>query len=247
MEPISVGTAVCVGEVIDKAREEGKIVEATTTGTFMMPDGDKSYNTFLEMLRDQPMKADVAPLIVDDTEFEKLKEKYQSIDIHSKVGRFEELKAAGKTFNEAHRISYAETVSNVDTNPVDLMSMAVSEDAGFPLDQMDAYDADFKKMYEDMFSRTSEMGVMGAGDFEARLAALQNELSNTKVENPNGGCIDLISSGGSSVHASQRPATPFCTDVPVFGAGAFVSIPEAGSYEGDAKVDDERSGTPVDA
>jgi hypothetical protein len=191
MEPISVGTAVCVGEVIDKAREEGKIVEATTTGTFMMPDGDKSYNTFLEMLRDQPMPPD--PVFKDE-----------------------------------------------DVLPT-------IEDAGFPLDQMDAYDADFKKMYEDMFSRTSEMGVMGAGDFEARLATLQNELSNTKVENPNGGGIDLISSGGSSVHASQRPATPFCADVPVFGAGAFVSIPEAGSYAGGAKVDDERSGTPVDA
>ena len=121
------------------------------------------------------------------------------------------------------------------------------EDAGFPLDQMDEYDIAFKKMYEDMFSRSSELGVMGAGDFEARLKSLQNELSNSKVDNPNGGGTGLVSSGGPPVHAFERAPTPFCIDVPTAFAGAFVPLPEAGGYASDAKVDDERSGAPVDA
>ena len=53
-----IGTAVCVGEVIDRLREEGGVMEATTPGTFMTIEGDKVYPTFLDMLRDQPMMPD---------------------------------------------------------------------------------------------------------------------------------------------------------------------------------------------
>lgn len=191
MEPLAVGTAVCVGEVLDRLREEGGVMEATTPGTFMMIEGDKVYPTFLEMLRDQPQLPDPV---------------FKEGDI-----------------------------------------LPTIEDAGFPLDQMDAYDSEFKKMYEDMFSRSSEMGVMGAGDFEARLAALQNELSNSKVENPNGGSIGLVSPGGPPLHAFERAPTPFCHTLQVTGTGAFVPPPEEGSYASDSKADDERAGAPVDA
>ena len=233
-EPLSVPTSVGFGM-------EGKFILPGETQEF------KEYATAQEMIQDQPPKPDVPRYVANEEEFEKLKEKVKGVDIHAKIGRVQELEAEGKTFDEAFKIYCYESSAAEVANPIDLMSMAVSEDAGFPLDQMDAYDEDFKKMYEDMFSRSSEMGVMGAGDFEARLAALQNELSNTKVVNPNGGSIVFVSFGGSSVHAPQRPSTPFCASVPVLSTGDFVSIPEAGSYEGGAKVDDKRSGTPVDA
>jgi hypothetical protein len=190
-QAISVGTAVCTGEVIDRLRESGGVMEATTPGLFMMPEGDKEYSSFLEMLRDQPQLPD--PVF----------------------------------------------------KPGDILPTI--EDAGFPLDQMDEYDIAFKKMYEDMFSRSSELGVMGAGDFEARLRALQNELSNSKVENPNGGSIGLVSPGGPALHAFERAPTPFCHTVQVPSAGAFIPPPEEGGYAHDAKVDDERDGAPVDA
>ena len=188
---LSVGTAVCTGEVLDRIREEGGIMEATTPGLFMMPEGDKEYRTFIEMLRDQPPLPD--PVF----------------------------------------------------KPGDILPTI--EDAGFPLDQMDEYDIAFKKMYEDMFSRSAEMSVMGAGDFEARLAVLQNELSNSKVENPNGGSIGLVPTRGPALHAFERAPTPFCHTMQVAGAGAFLPPPEEGGYAHDAKVDDERDGTPVDA
>ena len=89
MEPISVGTAMCVGDLIEKTREEGKTMDASVRGTFMMPEGDKVYTTSSEMIADQPMKdanrkikwggswnnenfpkPDVAPLVVDEAVFE---------------------------------------------------------------------------------------------------------------------------------------------------------------------------------
>jgi len=191
MEPLAVGTSVCVGEVIDKMRESGQIMEATTPGTFMMIEGDKVYPTFLDMLRDQPQLPD-------------------------------------PVFKEG------------DVLPT-------IEDAGFPLDKMDAYDADFKIMYDEMFSRSSEMGVMGAGDFEARLRALQNELSESKVENPNGGSTGVLSTGESSVYTSERPATPFCVTVPTVSAGVVVSPPEKGGDASDTDIDDGRAGSSVDS
>jgi hypothetical protein len=121
------------------------------------------------------------------------------------------------------------------------------EDAGFPLDQLDAYDIAFKKMYEDMFSRTSEMGVMGAGDFEARLCALQNELSESKVIDSNGGGPVLISARESSVHTSQHPTTPVYGAVPLASSGTFLHPSEEGNYEAGTEADDERAGSPVDA
>jgi len=139
-EGLGVMTAVCTGQVISRLRESGGVMEATTPGLFMMPEGDKEYNTFLEMLRDQPQLPD-------------------------------------PVFKEGE------------------VSWTV-EDAGFPLDQMDSYDIAFKKMYEDMFSRANELGTMGPGEFEMRLSRLQNELSESKVENINGGCVVLIPTGG---------------------------------------------------
>ena len=180
---IAVGMAVCTGQVVDRVREENGVMEATTPGLFMMPEGDKEYDTFLEMLRDQPPMPDPV---------------FKEGDI-----------------------------------------LPTIEDAGFPLDKLEEYEIQFKKMYEEMFSRTSEMGVMGAGDFEARLIALQNELSNSKVENLNGGGTVLIPPGGSTVYAPQRSSTPFCPNVQIPCAGDFVSSPEEGSYASDSKIDDE--------
>jgi hypothetical protein len=121
------------------------------------------------------------------------------------------------------------------------------EDTGFPLSKIEEYDAEFKIMYDEMFSRSSELGVLGAGDFEARLLALQNELSGNKVENSNGGGIGLISSGRSSVYPSQRSSTPFCDAVQIGRAGDFAAHPEAGGDAGDSKVDDRGAGSSVDA
>ena len=121
------------------------------------------------------------------------------------------------------------------------------EDAGFPLSKIEEYDAEFRIMYDEMFSRSSELGVLGAGDFEARLLALQNELSGNKVENSNGGGIGLIPSGRSSVYPSQRSSTPFCHAVQIDRAGAIVSTPEERGDAGDTDVDDRGSGSSVDA
>ena len=191
MEPIAVGTAVCVGEVIDRVRQDGKIMEATTPGTFMMIEGDKVYPTFLDMLRDQPMPPD-------------------------------------PVFKE---------------NDV----LPIMEDKGVPLGELDEMDVEFKKMYEEMFSRTSELGVMGAGDFEARLRQRQNELSESKVENPNGGGTSNLSTGGSASHSPQRPDTPFCTDVQIPCTGALLSLSAAGGDASDSKDHDGDAGAPVDA
>jgi hypothetical protein len=190
-EALSVGTAVCTGQVIDRLRESGGIMEATTPGLFMMPEGLKEYPTFLEMLRDQPMMAD-------------------------------------PVFKEGE------------------VSWTV-EDAGFPLDQMDAYDIAFKKMYEDMFSRANELGTMGPGEFELRLSRLQNELSESKVENPNGGGIVLVSTGGSSVHAPQCPTPAIYSPLPILSPGTLLPPSEEGGYAGDSEADDGKCGSPVDA
>ena len=190
-QAISVGTAVCTGVVLDRLREEGGVMEATTRGLFMMPEGLKEYPTFLEMLRDQPMMPD-------------------------------------PVFKEGE------------------VSWTV-EDAGFPLDQMDAYDIAFKKMYEDMFSRANELGTMGPGEFELRLSRLQNELSESKVENINGGGTVLVPTGGSSVHVSERPPSSLHNPLQVLSPGTLVPPPEEGGYEGDTDIDDGTCGSPVDA
>lgn len=190
-ESLGVMTAVCTGQVLDRIREEGGVMEATTRGLFMMPEGLKEYPTFLEMLRDQPMMPD-------------------------------------PVFKEGE---VAWTV----------------EDAGFPLDQMDAYDIAFKKMYEDMFSRANELGTMGPGEFELRLKALQNELSESKVENINGGCAVLVPTGGSSVHMSERPPSSLHNSLQILSPGTLVPPPEEGGYAGDAEADDGTCGSPVDA
>jgi hypothetical protein len=96
------------------------------------------------------------------------------------------------------------------------------EEAGFPLDRQDEIDAEFKKMYDEMFSRSSELGVMGAGDFEAYLSQRkkaygemfkQNGLSPIEQENLNGGGIDSLSTGRTSVYSPQRSTTPICNSM----------------------------------
>jgi hypothetical protein len=127
-------------------------------------DGEKEYNTFLEMIRDQPQQPD--PI-----------------------------------FKEG------------DVIPT-------IEDAGFPLDRQDEIDADFKKMYDEMFSRSSELGVMGAGDFEMYLSQRklayiemfkQNGLSPIQQENLNGGDISSLSTRRTSIYSPQRSTTPICS------------------------------------
>jgi len=187
----AIGMAVCVGEVLDRVREEGGVLEATTPGTFMMIEGDKVYPTFLDMLRDQPQPPD-------------------------------------PVFEEG------------DVLPI-------MEDKGVPLGMLDDMDVEFKKMYQEMFSRTNELGVMGAGDFEARLVQRQNELSESKSENPNGGSTSVLSSGGPTLHAFERAPTPFHFAVQIPRAGAIVSTPEERGDAGDTDVDDGGAGSSVDA
>ena len=178
-----IGMAVCTGEVIRRLRESGGVMEATTPGLFMMPEGDREYNTFLEMLRDQPMMPD-------------------------------------PVFKEGE------------------VSWTV-EEAGFPLDQMDAYDIAFKKMYEDMFSRANELGTMGPGEFEMRLSRLQNELSESKVENPNGGGTGFVSTGRSTVHTTECPDSAVHSILQNSSSGTLVPGSEEGGYESSAEADDK--------
>jgi hypothetical protein len=121
------------------------------------------------------------------------------------------------------------------------------EEKGVPLGLLDDMDVEFKKMYQEMFSRTNELGVLGAGDFEARLLQRQNELSESKVENPNGGGTGILSSRGPTLHAPERPATPFYFAVQIPRAGAIVSTPEERGDAGDTDVDDRGTGSSVDA
>ena len=186
-----IGMAVCTGEVIRRLREEGSVMDAMTPGLFMMPEGDKEYNTFLEMLRDQPKMPD--PIF--------------------KSGEVE----------------------------------WTAEDVGCPLDRMDEIDAEFKKLYEEMFNRTHELGTMGAGELELRLNRRQNELSESKVENLNGGGIVLVSTGGPSVHMSEHPPSSVHNLLQVLSPGTLLPPPEEGGYARTSEVDDGRSGSPVDA
>ena len=159
-----VSKAICTWEAVNRIREQGGIMEATTPGLFMMIDGEKEYATFLEMVQDQPQQPD--PI-----------------------------------FKEG------------DVIPT-------IEDAGFPLDRQDEIDAEFKKMYDEMFSRSSELGVMGAGDFESYLSQRrqaysemfkQNGLSPIEQENHNGGGLDFLSFRRTSVYSPQRSTTPICS------------------------------------
>ena len=125
--------------------------------------------------------------------------------------------------------------------------LPMMEDKGVPLGKLDEIDIEFKKMYEEMFSRTSELGVMGAGDFETRLRERQNELSGSKIENPNGGGINVLSTGESAVYPPQRPSTPFCHSLQIPVSGAFVSDSKEGGDASDTKNSDGTGGTAMDA
>ena len=170
MEPISVGTAMCVGDLIEKTREEGKTMDASVRGTFMMPEGDKVYTTSSEMIADQPMKdanrkikwggswnnenfpkPDVDPYIADEETFQKIKDALMlhGSSANPKIGRsrIDDLIAEGTTVGEAVQI-YNQELDN--GRPVDLMSMACDSEAGFPLDKMEEYDRNFHLIVEDM-------------------------------------------------------------------------------------------------
>lgn len=188
---VCVGTSVETWRTIDRVRNEGGILEATTKGAYIMPEGDKTYTTFLDMLRDQPMPPD--PVFKDD-----------------------------------------------DVLPI-------MEDKGVPLGKLDEMDIEFKKMYEEMFSRTGELGVMGAGDFEARLRERQNELSKSNVENTNGGSPGNLSHGESALYAPQCPSTPLHSVMQIPVAGDVVPLPEEGSYATDTKDHDGDAGPTMDS
>jgi hypothetical protein len=198
-EEPGVRPAICTWESVNRIREQGGIMEATTSGLFMLPEGDKEYKTFLEMVQDQPQQPD--PI-----------------------------------FKEG------------DVIPT-------IEDAGFPLDRQDEIDAEFKKMYDEMFSRSSELGVMGAGDFEGYLSQRkqaynemfrQNELSEGKIENLNGGGTNVLLKRRSSIHETKCPTTPFHTPVSISSAGSFAPSVEEGSNENNGCSDVEGSRSSLD-
>jgi hypothetical protein len=195
-----VSKAICTWEAVNRIREQGGIMEATTPGLFMMIDGEKEYATFLEMVQDQPQQPD--PI-----------------------------------FKEG------------DVIPT-------IEDAGFPLDRQDEIDAEFKKMYDEMFSRSSELGVMGAGDFEAYLSQRkqaygemfkQNGLSPIEQENPNGGGIDSLSIGRTSIYSPQRSTTPICSSVSCSSTCSTDSLCEEICSRTCRQVNDGGCGKNVDA
>jgi hypothetical protein len=195
-----VAKAICTWEAVNRIREEGRTMEATTPGLFMMIDGEKEYNTFLDMLRDQPQQPD--PI-----------------------------------FKEG------------DVIPT-------IEDAGFPLDRQDEIDAEFKKMYDEMFSRSSELGVMGAGDFEAYLTQRkqayaemfkQNGLSPIQQENLNGGDIDSLSTRRTSIYSPQRSTTPICSSMSCSSTCSTDSLSEEICSRTCSQVNDGRCGKTVDA
>ena len=196
----SVATAVCTWEAINRIREQGGIMEATTPGLFMMIEGEKEYATFLEMVQDQPQQPD-------------------------------------PVFKEG------------DVIPT-------IEDAGFPLDRQDEIDAEFKKMYDEMFSRSSELGVMGAGDFEGYLSERkkaygemfrQNELSPSKLEEANGGGLDFLSTRRTSIYSPQRSTTPICNSMSCSSTCSTDSLCEEVCSRTCSQVNDGRCGKNVDA
>ena len=197
---IGIPSAVCVGEVVNRVREEGGIMEATTPGLFMMIEGEKEYATFLEMVQDQPQQPD-------------------------------------PVFKEG------------DVIPT-------IEDAGFPLDRQDEIDAEFKKMYDEMFSRSSELGVMGAGDFESYLSQRrqaysemfkQNGLSPIEQENLNGGGLDSLSIGRTSIHSPQRSTTPICSSMSCSCSCSNDSLSEEICSRTCRQVNDGKCGKTMDA
>jgi hypothetical protein len=130
------------------------------------------------------------------------------------------------------------------------------EDAGFPLDRQDEIDAEFKKMYDEMFSRSSELGVMGAGDFEAYLTQRrqaygemfkQNGLSPIEQENLNGGGLDSLSIGRTSIHSPQRSTTPICSSVSCSSTCSTDSLCEELCSRTCRQVNDGKCGKTVDA
>ena len=195
-----VSKAICTWEAINRIREEGGIMEATTPGLFMMIEGEKEYATFLEMVQDQPPQPD-------------------------------------PVFKEG------------DVIPT-------IEDAGFPLDRQDEIDAEFKKMYDEMFSRSSELGVIGAGDFEAYLSQRkkaygemfkQNGLSPIQQENLNGGGIDSLSTRRTSIYSPQRSTTPICNSVSCSSTCSTDSLSEELCSRTCRQVNDGKCGKNVDA
>jgi hypothetical protein len=195
-----VSKAICTWEAINRIREEGGVMEATTPGLFMLIDGEKEYATFLEMVQDQPKQPD-------------------------------------PVFKEG------------DVIPT-------IEDAGFPLDRQDEIDVEFKKMYDEMFSRSSELGVMGAGDFEAYLTQRkqaygemfkQNGLSPIEQENPNGGGLDSLSTGRTSIHSPQRSTTPICNSMSCSSTCSTDSLSEEICSRTCSQVNDGRCGKTMDA
>jgi hypothetical protein len=174
---LSVGTAVCTGEVLDRIREEGGIMEATTPGLFMMPEGDKEYRTFIEMLRDQPPLPD--PVF----------------------------------------------------KPGDILPTI--EDAGFPLDQMDEYDTEFKKLIEEMFDDVKGFQKITKDEIAARIR--QNGLSDSKQDESNGRSPDCVASREQTVYTSSETDTTVHSSMPETTASVVVPTLEDASIGSSGK------------
>jgi len=114
----------------------------------------------------------------------------------------------------------------------------IDDESGFPLDKLDEYDNEFKKMYEDMFSRLNEFGTISPGEFEMKLIDRQNEFSRVMTEKGNEGCIGLTSSGQQTIHASEHPTAPVHNTMSVTSTGTIVHPVEEGSSASDSRVDE---------
>jgi len=167
-------------------------------------------------------KSDPPPYVPDEAEFLKLIKKHSNMGMRDQWRfRTDELMAEGKTFDEASKAASSEWATAEDANPVNLMSMAVGGEAGFPLDKMEEHDAEFKKMCEDMMlalpsetkilagslnleavKRERSSVVVSLTDPKEKWEAVnkQNELNESKTGEGNGGSTLNVSDGEQTVH-----------------------------------------------
>lgn len=195
-------------------------------------------------------KIDPPSYVADEAEFLKLIKKHSNMGMRDQWRfRTDELMAEGKTFDEASKTSWRELGEKEDANPVNLMSMAVGGDAGFPLDKMEEYDAEFRKMCEDMMlALPSETKILaGSLDLESVKRARdippvsltdpkekweavnkQNELNESKTGEGNGGSTLNVSDGEQTVHTPPKTRSPLCSDVSETTASVVVPTIEEG-------------------
>jgi hypothetical protein len=100
----------------------------------------------------------------------------------------------------------------------------VIEESGAALDKIEAHETEFKKLVEDMFEDTKGFQKLTQDEIENRLVARkQNELSECKTEEGNGGCPVKMAPGEPTVYTSQHQNSPVYN--PLSEASASVVIP----------------------